>query len=231
MNYEIIKDESLLIDFVKFLPDLEPHETFYACLFARSKYCNGTEGIVHIKSDKGQLRRFTANKSNLIQKIKQLECPLGSYFQRDISIPQEALALYINPNPRDLIKATKNGLIRFAHLIGEQYKSNQYDPYQEVMSEIQKAKSRLVYLDCDFDDIEIDDVKTILKGSINFNSLHWLKTRGGFHLLVEVDKIEKEFKKTWYNKITGLSGLDKKGDAMIPVPGTYQGGFVPNFIK
>lgn len=231
MNYEIIKDEVILKDFINFLPDLETHETFYVCLFARSKYCNNTEGIVHIKTDKAQLKRFTANKVNLLSKIKQLECPLGVYLQRDIPIPQEALALYINPNPRDLIKATRNGLIRFAHLIGEQYNSNQYNPHQEIMSEIQKAKSRMVWMDFDFDDVDINITKKALEGKINFNCLNWLKTRGGFHLMVEIEKVEKEFKKTWYKSVSELSGMDIKGDCMIPIPGTCQGGFIPHFIK
>lgn len=232
MNYQIIRDIKLLEDFIDFLPDLELYEQFYVCLFSRSKYCKDIPGITHIRSDKAQVKRFTATKQTLINKIKQLECPVGSYMQKDIPIPQESLALYITPNPRSLIKATKNSLIRFANLITEQYESNHYNPHQEVMSEIQKAKSRMIYFDMDIDGMTSETLlreKELLKTFINIDALHFLKTRGGFHILVELEKIDPLFKKNWYKNITSILNIDIKGDNMIPVPGCTQGNFTPYF--
>ena len=232
MNYKIIIDEQILKDFIeKFLPDLEPHEQFYVCLFSRSKYCNSIEGITHIKSDKQQLKRFTSNKEMLFYKIKQLECPIDSYRQKELAIPQESLAIYINPNPRDFKKAARHTLIRFANLITENYSSNMYNPHQEVMSEIQKSKSRSVYFDMDFDGVTLEELQQATKDKINSNCLTYLKTRGGYHLLVKLDEIESQYKKTWYNNLTSISGIDIKGDCMIPIPGCTQGNFMPYFEK
>lgn len=218
MNYKIIADEKKLQEFVEFLPDLGPNEKFYFSLIARKKYWPT------IKADKGQLARGTVTKDNLIDKIRQLECRQGSYKFEGHKIPNKALAFYIMPNPRDLLKATKGAVKKLLDLaLGD---NQGYNPHQEVMSEIQRSKAKTYFLDFDFDKpINFDNFASI----VNIDAVTFIKTRGGHHVLISPDKVAKEFKHTFYKKITAL-GSDVTGDCLLPVPGTYQGGAVVEML-
>ena len=225
MNYKIIQDETMLKSFIDWLPNLELNETYYLTLFARKKYC---PSVPYLKSDKGQLKRVTSKKEFIFDKLKQMECEIGSYRQKDIIVPQESLVAYINPNPRSLEKAAKQSLIKLAELITKPYSG--YNPHQEVLSEIQKSCSRKIYMDLDFDNIDLKYIEDNVYHNINKDCLHILKTRGGFHILIELKKIDTIYKNTWYNNLTKLDKIDVKGDNFIPIPGCSQGGFVPYFI-
>lgn len=220
-TYKIIADEQELDKFIEFLPELQYGECYYLSLFARKKYC---PKVGYLKSDKSQLKRFTSNKQFLKQKIRQLEIPLGRYEQNCNPVPQEALVLYISTNPRSLEKAAKEGLKKLAELITKPY--NGYNPHQEIMSEIQKACSRKLFIDFDFDNIKFKDLN-IDYTKINKNCLHILNTRGGFHMLVETSKVEEQYKKSWYNYIISLGCEVRQQDTLDPIPGCYQGGFIP----
>jgi len=227
MNYQVIKDEALLRDFIAWLPELESGECFYVSLLARSKYLDNK---ALLKADKSSLKRFTAtSKRHLWEKIRHLEVAIGAYTQGGLPIPQEALALYITPNPRSLIKATKASLIKFAELITSPY--NGYNPHSEVMSEIQKACSRKLYLDFDFDFLPVVEFRAQMAGKINWDCLHIVQTYGGFHCLVELAKVEKQYEKSWYKSITSIAGCDVRGDNLLNVPGCVQSTFVPHFVK
>jgi len=235
-TYRIITNPPELRRFIEWLPTLRPDETFYCCLFARSKYIQGM-GITHIKSDKAQLKRFTSNKERLYDKIWQLECPMGSYKQKENVVPQEALALYITINPRSFIKANTASVRKLLDLALQPY--NGFHPYQEVMSEIQKAKNRSEFVTFDFDVEKSTKHQLVITSHIlnyvNPEAVVICETRGGYHVIISTGKILPSYERTWYNKVKGIlnsfsSDHDSAGDIMLPIPGTYQGGFTPKFI-
>tara|TARA_R110000796_G_scaffold231853_5_gene349931 strand:+ start:2992 stop:3693 length:702 start_codon:yes stop_codon:yes gene_type:complete len=231
-NYKIIEDEAMLKEFIEWLPELQDNEKFYVCLFARKKYCKEL-----IKSnDKTQLKRFISNKARLYNKIEQLEIPMNTWHLRDTVAPQESLALYILPNPRNMIKAT--------HAMGKKcwdliYNKN-YSLQAEAMSCIQRAKSRTSYVHFDIDTDE--DVHEMIEGfmKVIFPLIgdmkpcwHILQTRGGYHLLIEPQRASMISQwKNWHGEVTKVlkDYIEQEGDLMMPVPGCVQGGFVPKFI-
>lgn len=234
MNYQIIKDEKLLKEFIDWLPDLNPEEKYYLCLFARNKYC---KELTHIKSDKAQLKRFVSDKERMFNKIQQLEIEVGRYKQKDVEVPETALALYITPNPRNMHKATINTMVKLAQGIRD---SNIcMNPHQEALSEVQKAKSRTVYVDFDFDFPEDKKyaesltvgIKARIKDIVNPEAVHLLRTRGGIHALVKPELVALEKKNSFYRHMKDIGEADQTGDQLIPVPGVTQGGFVPHFIN
>ena len=75
-----------------------------------------------------------------------------------------------------------------------------------------------------------------LNNEIGENNFRIVETNGGFHLLIEPEnatqyRIEKYNDQNWYQKIQKKYPVDQAGDQLIPIVGTYQGGFTPKFLK
>lgn len=237
-NYQIITDEKLLDDFIhKYLSPCNENETYYCCLFARSKYAKNEDGsnkFPHIKTDKAQLKRFLSTPDYLKQKIRQLETAYGNYLTKDGDpVPQEALALYINPNPRSQKKAMFKLMKRLIDI--QECNGQGFNINAEALSAVQKSKSTTVYIDFDIDskDIDLSYLKTILPE----HSFNILETRGGYHIMIRKDMLDlsiiggSKAVYNWYQLIKEHYTVDQVGDNMIPVPGTYQGGFTPRFLN
>lgn len=233
MNYEIIKDEKLLDEFIDWLPNLQSTEKFYVALFARKKYDKALQSTA---SDKMQLKRFLATKENLKLKISQLEIPLGRYSLKTMAATQQSLAVYITPNPRCMIKANKLMLTKCAEAI---VKGNYFhNLHQEAISCVQQSKSYAYVVDFDIDskDVDLKKVREILPDG----TYRILETRGGYHILAYPDRIKtwNEGSNTglvipnnWFQKIQKTFDVDQSGDQMIPVVGCCQGEFIPKFIE
>jgi hypothetical protein len=222
-TYQIITDDKLFREFIDWLPDLEVNEKYYGCLFCRKKYCHD---MPWIKSDKGQLKRFTTDKEYFYGKVAQLECKLGAYRvkgEQDKPVPQEALALYVTPNPRDLWKATLKGISVLATLL--ECSSKNANPHAEILSEIQRScSSNKKYIPFDLDS---KDEKTIMECiDLCEGYCDVVETRGGYHIFVHKDKVGLISNKKWYPNIAKY--CDVTGDNMTPPWGTYQGGFTPH---
>jgi hypothetical protein len=227
MNYQIITDEKMVKDFINFLPELGKTETFFLALFARKKYTTDP----NITNGQSVMKRFISNKKNLFEKIKQLECPIGAYTVNGHTVPQECLTLHININPRCQNLAAQAVA---KHIIDCQFKSpNELINLNNLtLSNIQNHGKKKKFFDFEFDVDNVDTtIQQVLK-IINKDCLKFLRTRGGVHCLVEIEKVSKQFKNTWYKSFQEIPGCDTKAgnDKTLPMPGTYQGGFTPHFL-
>lgn len=223
-HYKVILDEAKLDKFINFLPDLEESEVFYICLFGRHKYCAEFPNT----RDSGQLVRIISRKEDIKEKLKRTECTVGGYSRNGIIAPQECISTYIGLNPRCLKKANQEILKDYAN----RFASNDinFNPISVCITQIHKSLGRKFFVDFDFDNVESKDYIDKIKNIIPENSFKILVTRGGFHLIVILDKV-KHLKTDWHPKIHKLGHCDVRGTQnLTPIPGCTQGNFCPYFI-
>ena len=192
-------------------------------------------------------------KRCLYQNILRLETPLGSYTDRDIVVPDEALALYVMIDPKDTIKAMSKVLSKcvdslccnsLQHELKSEDLPNAYSLYREEIPKSDSIGQKHKQIDLDTKDlekvVEVHELLTRLKIAI----VMCIETRGGFHIIYlantdkDVNRSLYEFKqKTAFNKenIDGKMVTDywfsiTKQPTVI-MPGTYQGGFPAHIVN
>jgi hypothetical protein len=218
MHYKILIDEQKFDEFFNFLPELQKDEVYYLSLFGRHKYA---QSMPNLRDN--QLVRFISSKENMREKILRLQCSIGGYRRDGVDVPQEALALYIAANPRNKIKANKELLVELAKCFADG--KSDFNPLSLANTAIHQATNRKVFVDFDYDNIEPHTHLNKINEVLPKDAYRILKTRGGFHLLVLIDKAPKS---QWFKALAALEGCDVKGsNTMIPVAGCTQGGFCP----
>lgn len=239
MNYEIIKDEEALNAFINWLPELKKNdkdnEVFYMCLFARKKYF---KDLISTSNDKTQLRRELVTKYSIKRELRKWECTLGTYKLKKDVVPQEALAVYISPNPRSMRKATFRHLRELAEFVSNE--TIPHNLHQNAISCVQKSKSYNYVVDFDIDSKKVD--LKLLKDILPKNTFEIIETRGGYHILVypkrasdtiiSMNRFENtSYELNWFMKLVETFDIDQSSDGMVPIVGCTQGGFVPKFKR
>lgn len=222
--YNLINNYNELEKFIDILPDEKHGDQYYITLFARKKY--DTSGL--LKCDKNCIKRITARKKDIIKKIEQLEVRVGCYTYDDCPIPEECLAVYVSPNPRSFHLAGVGLVKNLVSLLGEGRIDRNI--YSLAMDHLQKSSEKKTYFDVDIDFLNPEDFdlfKAEISKFINLDALTFVQTRGGYHCLVNLDKLDQSFKKSWYMSFNNLKFRDisimMNSDGLIPIPGTTAG--------
>ena len=190
-------------------------------MFARKKYDSTAD------SDKQVLKRFTVtSKDFIIDRIKQLQCSYGAYSNsKGEPISQEALALYVTVNPRDL----KLAQVNLAKVLIDKFidANNVQNVYSLALTSIHNSKSKSIYIDFDFDTLFPEDVISCVESIIPRSCFTPLLTQGGVHIMVNVNLVkDQNIKTNWHQAIKLIPGCDVTEDNLVPVPGCRQGNFV-----
>lgn len=251
MNYKIIQNEkqlNLYTDLV--LPqgaDVPASAYCVLTLKVRNKYAKRVGIDIREKELRSIL--LPANAEEFRNEIATWECPLGAYKSHGISVPNEALTVYAMPNYRIQITCVKSLILQLQE-ISWRTEQNKLDLTNLIMSHTVKGQHSRRFLDFDIDTLDFD--LSILPTLVNMEAVSVIRTRGGFHVLVEQQKVSKSFsdkfvknffpyvdKQSKKIKLANGQEMVKEKiitDCLLPVPGTIQGTdengnlFSPHFI-
>jgi hypothetical protein len=238
MLYDFLRDERELECFAdRVLPEVTADECFLLMLCARRKYLAEDEKAQLVLGEAASVRReIVSERGKLLQKVKELCVGTGLYKDRNGQpIPEHAFAVYVTPNPRSYRKAAVQIISELAEGLAD---GRPLRLERLVKTQIHRAVSRKLYLDLDIDPAGGDDWQVVAaraRAILGQTPFHTIQTRGGAHLLVQTRQLDRAVKRTFYRQLRelgeGMAGLlEIRSDAMVPVPGTTQGGKMPALL-
>lgn len=244
----MIVHEEQFNKFVDILPKLINDEVYFVSLAARNKYLSQED---RTKFQLGRTEMFSReiarDKIGLSLMMKRLRASLQYKTTRNnLSIPESSLVVFANINP----SSTMSAYCDFESSMGKELKqvlsyyknrNGETDVYdfisfkrinRNLMNCIQKATSRRYFIDIDMDNVPdciYDYFRDCLRQDSNL-VYYTIKTRSGFHFLIQKDTLRKEFElyKIVKQADVQAKNIDAKGEvifnsnAMVPIPGTMQ---------
>lgn len=253
-SYNLIwSEEEIKKFFDNVLPELLPTEVYFVSLSARNKYLTEEERVSLELGRTEMFERKIIRKrdwNKFIRTVKKFNSMKGSYTTKNNSfIPEKCIVVYININPSDVLKVysdynkimmeyffeLQNCAVNHVDLTGVLEKISKMN---EVMMTCYQRNTGVKHLlDVDFDVPKNEGKKYLLmflrdltQNKVKFNVL---ETKSGYHVILHrstlkynfhgsIDKIVKiiEDEESWDNW-----EVVKNVNQMVPLPGTYQGGF------
>lgn len=215
----LLIDENLTQEFLTRLERADSDICFIT-IALRSKY------YPELEKDKVILHRFISKKKHLINDLKNLP---SQFFYKGQPIPNESLVVWMKINPRCFKKATRDTI---KNLTDNLYSDKIESPLEAALTALQEACDVLKHHSFDYD-VPNENIETTLEQiyrAVNQEATFVVKTKNGFHLIVDVTKIDKEHK-DYYGKLLKIKGIDQRGDINVPLCGCVQGGFIPYILK
>lgn len=222
-RHKIIMDQSVLDDFINWLPQCQAGEFYLMILMARCK-----DGSIPRASNSeifGTKRLVCP--SDIQRTLIEWEVPVGHYKRNGSVIDDRYLSPYITINPRDVHKARAEMCMS---LMDMHLNSSKKDVFGELFSIVHKSIGAKNFVDFDFDGVEYESISQQLSEMVDGNgepvNFRVVKTKRGFHLVFTSKSLGEN-----YRIIKSLNGCDVSGaNNMIPIPGCNQRGFTPYFI-
>ncbi|HEX9952147.1 MAG TPA: hypothetical protein VGB53_10290 [Rubricoccaceae bacterium] len=234
-TYDFLRDEDELTRFVDgVVPDLGDDECLLLLLMARRKYLTEDERPTYALGNSAVFRRdIIRSKDQILSRVREMCVERGVYLDRDgRPLPDHAFSVYLTVNPRSERKAA---VATVKEITDRLYDGQRIHLDDLVKSQLHQSVARKVFLDFDIDPEGDDDLAGIIariRGALGSTPAHVITTRTGAHVVVETKGIDPSVKNTFFREVSeigkGMSGaVEVHNDAMVPVPGTCQGGVMP----
>ena len=227
----LVDTEALCRFFDKVIPDLKENECLLLLLSARKKY------HPEIARSEEILRREVIREKNwcsFYRKVKRMSYVDRIYTDKNGNeIPEGALAMFIVLNPKDVLKAWNTLQKEMVDLLFQYAKGdpNALKQFKRIdirwFSALHRSSSRKKYWLIDIDRKDED----LLNFVVEKLEYIWIsETRGGYHVIVPANDVTA---KTIFRDrvLENVKDIEIHKEAMTPLPGTMQGGFVVREVK
>lgn len=247
----LIIDKEQFDKFISILPDLKNDEVYFISLAARNKYLNESERIYYgLGRTEMFSRSIIRNKDNFEYVLSKLESSLQYKLTKNkCKIPEKTLVVYVNINPSSMIKAyfaLMQEMNKELHDITFALQNNKQPNYsgihlldRKLMNCIQRARSRKVYIDIDFDIKDNFYIVNNLLTELSIRQILYflIQTKSGYHVLIDLESMkDKKFNLNYEvqkcNQMTVLhyGEVIINSNGMVPIPGTLQAGELVKII-
>jgi hypothetical protein len=251
---QLIHNEDEVKRFVRMLAPLENHEMYFVSLSARNKYLTEDERREYSLGRTEMFnRRMVKNSKHssledtYVRVLRSMECDERGYLTRNGKpIPSKTLIAYALINPSDGFEAARQFSQQVLHQAFEEHTEDAMSFFGHIDSKLnnnlQAATKRKVWIDIDFDVPHKyrHALEEFLKELRSLGvEAHPISTKSGFHVLLKKETLKFNYVQLvknyddWLNvEIDSEKTVEAiiNRNAMIPIPGTIQGGYEVHFL-